>query len=85
MRLAKIAYADEFTDEELLRWLRSWCKRLFSQQFKRSCLMDGPSVSAFSVSPRTGFQMPSDAESALFLQDLDRLDEELLQTDLRSY
>ena len=85
LRLAKIAYADEFSDEELLRWLRSWCKRLFSQQFKRSCLMDGPSVGTFSVSPRTGFQMPSDAESDLFLRDLDRLEEELLQTDLRSY
>ena len=47
--------------------------------------MDGPSVGAFSVSPRTGFQMPSDAEAALFLQDLDRLENELLQTDLRSY
>ena len=53
-RLAKAAYGDEFTDEELKRWLTSWCKRLFSQQFKRSCLMDGPAVQQFSVSPRTG-------------------------------
>ena len=72
-RLAKIAYANEFTDEELIRWLTSYCKRLFSQQFKRSCLMDGPAVEAFSVSPRDGFLIPSDAENTLFLKDLEQL------------
>ena len=85
IRLAKTAYGDEFTDEELVRWLRSWCTRLFTQQFKRSCLMDGPSVGTFSVSPRTGFQMPSDAEAALFLKDLDELEESMLLGDLREY
>ena len=73
LRLAKIAYAGQFSDEELLRWLISYCRRLFSQQFKRSCLMDGPAVEAFSVSPRDGFLIPSDAENALFLQDLESL------------
>ena len=72
-RLAKAAYGDEFTDEELKRWLQSWCRRLFSQQFKRSCLMDGPAVMAFTVSPRTGWLIPSDAEAALFLADLEQL------------
>ena len=71
LRLAKLAYRGEFTDEELRRWLTSWCKRLFSQQFKRSCLMDGPAVEAFTVSPRVGFRMPSDGEAALFLQELE--------------
>ncbi|MBO6039867.1 MAG: NAD(+) synthase, partial [Oscillospiraceae bacterium] len=71
LRLAKLAYANEFTDEELRRWLTSWCKRLFSQQFKRSCLMDGPAVESFTVSPRVGFRMPSDGEAAMFLQELD--------------
>ena len=85
VRLARLAYGDEFSDEELLRWLRSWCRRLFSQQFKRSCLMDGPSVGTFSVSPRTGFQMPSDAEAALFLKDLDELEDDLLLGDNRAY
>ena len=85
VRLARIAYGDEFSDEELLRWLRSWCRRLFSQQFKRSCLMDGPSVGTFSVSPRTGFKMPSDAEAALFLKDLDELEDDLLLGDNRAY
>ena len=76
-RLAKIAYGEDFTDEELIRWLKSYCTRLFSQQFKRSCLMDGPAVSDFTVSPRTGFLIPSDAESSLFLADIERLEREL--------
>lgn len=61
LRIAKVAYGDEFTDEELIKWMRSYCKRYFSQQFKRSCLMDGPAVEDFSVSPRNGFLIPSDA------------------------
>ena len=77
LRLAKIAYHNEFTDEELIRWLRSYCKRLFTQQFKRSCLMDGPAVEAFSVSPRSGLHMPSDGESSLFLRELDELAKEM--------
>ena len=74
-RLAKQAYDGEFTDEELIRWLTSYCRRLFSQQFKRSCLMDGPAVENFTVSPRVGFLIPSDAENTLFLKDLESLTE----------
>jgi len=70
LRLAKLTWHDEFSDDELLKWLTSYCKRFFSQQFKRSCLMDGPAVEAFSVSPRNGFLIPSDAENSLFLADL---------------
>ena len=73
VRLAKQAYGGDFSDEELLRWMTSYCKRYFSQQFKRSCLMDGPAVDSFTVSPRTGFLIPSDAENALFLKDLEKL------------
>ena len=73
-RLAKAARGGQFTDEELHRWLESWCRRLFSQQFKRSCLMDGPAVQAFSVSPRDGFLIPSDAENTLFLKDLEQIE-----------
>ena len=72
-RLAKAAYGDEFSGEELKRWLESWCRRLFSQQFKRSCLMDGPAVQKFTVSPRTGFRIPSDGEATLFLKDLENI------------
>ena len=74
LRLAKAAYGDEFTDEELIKWLRSYCKRYFSQQFKRSCLMDGPAVEAFSVSPRSGFLIPSDAENSLFMASIDTVE-----------
>ncbi len=77
-RLAKRAYGGQFTDVELVRWLTSYCKRYFSQQFKRSCLMDGPAVDTFTVSPRTGFLIPSDAEAALFLADVERLAESIL-------
>ncbi len=76
LRLADIAYHREFTHAELIRWLKSYCKRLFTQQFKRSCLMDGPAVEAFTVSPRTGLHLPSDGESTLFMQMLEELDEE---------
>ena len=72
-RLAKTVYSDDFSDEELLRWLTSYCKRYFSQQFKRSCLMDGPAVESFTVSPRTGFLIPSDAENTLFLGSLESI------------
>lgn len=76
-RLAKQAYGEEFSNEELIRWLRSYCKRLFSQQFKRSCLMDGPSIDSFSVSPRVGMLIPSDGEAALWFADIDELEESL--------
>ena len=70
IRLANIAYNDEFTHEELVRWMTSWCKRYFTQQFKRSCLMDGPTIDGFSVSPRVGFLIPSDAQSSAFTGDI---------------
>ena len=71
LRIAKLAYGDEFSDEELVKWLTSYCKRYFSQQFKRSCLMDGPAVEDFSVSPRNGFLIPSDAENSLFIASIE--------------
>ena len=70
LRLATTAYASEFTPEELHHWLTSYCKRYFSQQFKRSCLMDGPAVESFSVSPRNGHLIPSDAENTMFLRNI---------------
>jgi len=73
LRLAEIAYGDEFTRDELIMWLKSYCTRLCTQQFKRSCLMDGPAVEAFSVSPRNGFLMPSDASANLWLSELETL------------
>ena len=88
MRIAKIAYGDEYSDEELIRWLTSWCRRLFSQQFKRSCLMDGPAIDSFTVSPRTGLHLPSDGEAAMFLKSLEDMqnpDDAELYGDDRDY
>jgi NAD+ synthase (glutamine-hydrolysing) len=76
-RLAKIAYGDEFDDEELIKWLKSYCRRLFSQQFKRSCLMDGPAVEGFSVSPRNGFLIPSDGMDSLYIAEINELERSL--------
>ena len=53
------------------KWLRTFLRRFFSQQFKRSCLPDGPKVGSISLSPRGDWRMPSDSSSAEFLGDLD--------------
>lgn len=74
LRLADIAYGDEFDHDTLKKWLRSYCRRLFNQQFKRSCLQDGPTLCGFSFSPRTGFLMPSDGSPDLYLSMVDSLD-----------
>lgn len=60
-----------YEDAVILHWLRTFCKRFFSQQFKRSCLPDGPKVGSCSLSPRGDWRMPSDACSAAWLKDLD--------------
>ena len=73
LRLAEMAYGDEFSRDDLIMWLKSYCVRLCSQQFKRSCLMDGPAVENFSVSPRNGFLMPSDASANLWLSELEEV------------
>jgi NAD+ synthase (glutamine-hydrolysing) len=60
-------------DEGVIRkWLQTFCRRFFSQQFKRSCLPDGPKVGSVSLSPRGDWRMPSDASSSLWLKDLER-------------
>ena len=76
LRLASEAFAGEFTVEEILRWLEIFYRRFFSQQFKRSCLPDGPKVGSVVLSPRGDWRMPSDACVAIWLEDLDRLKKE---------
>ena len=76
LRLAELAYGDEFSRDELIMWLKSYCTRLCTQQFKRSCLMDGPAVEHFSVSPRNGFLIPSDASTNLWMRELEALENE---------
>ena len=72
-RMAKYAFAGAYDNETILKWLRTFFRRFFIQQFKRSCLPDGPKVGTVSVSPRGDWQMPSDAVSALWLKEIDAL------------
>ena len=72
-RLAKIAFEGAYDPETILKWPRVFCRRFFNQQFKRSCLPDGPKVGTVAVSPRGDLRMPSDACAALWLQEVDAL------------
>ena len=72
-RLARLAFAGRFTDEEIKKWLTTFLRRFFSQQFKRSCLPDGPRVGSVSLSPRGDWRMPSDASAALWLAEAEAL------------
>ena len=72
-RLAKYAFAGEFDEETIAKWLKTFYRRFFTQQFKRSCLPDGPAVGSISVSPRTGWKMPSDAVRTMWQLELDEI------------
>ena len=72
-RIAQAAFADKYTPEVLLYWLRNFYRRFFAQQFKRSCLPDGPKVGSVTLSPRGDWRMPSDACNALWVKELDTL------------
>ncbi len=65
-------FDQEYSEESLRRWLREFIRRFFGNQFKRSCLPDGPKVGTISVSPRGDWRMPSDAQASLWLQWVER-------------
>ena len=71
--LAQAAFGQKYDDDTLRRWLQTFCRRFFNQQFKRSCLPDGPKVGSVSLSPRGDWRMPSDASSSLWLKECDTL------------
>ena len=71
--LASRAFVADYPRDEILKWLKLFYRRFFSQQFKRSCLPDGPKVGTVSLSPRGDWRMPSDASAALWLAELDQL------------
>ena len=73
-KLAKAAFDGVYNNETLLKWLRNFVRRFFAQQFKRSCLPDGPKVGSVSVSPRGDLKMPSDASAAEWLKIVDTLE-----------
>ena len=72
-RIAKSAFAGKYEEDVILKWLKNFCRRFFTQQFKRSCLPDGPKVGSVAVSPRGDLRMPSDACSALWLAEAEAL------------
>ena len=72
--LAKAAFAGVYEEKVLLHWLKNFYRRFFVQQFKRSCLPDGPKVGSVTLSPRGDWRMPSDASSALWLAELEELE-----------
>lgn len=72
-RLALYALGERYEAAVILKWLRSFYRRFFSQQFKRSCLPDAPKVGSVTLSPRGDWRMPSDASRELWLADLDTI------------
>ena len=71
--LARQAFGQAYNDATIRKWLRIFCRRFFSQQFKRSCLPDGPKVGSCSLSPRGDWRMPSDASPTLWLRECDEI------------
>ena len=74
LRLAEHAFGRTYPRAVVLQWLRTFYRRFFAQQFKRSCLPDGPKVGSVSLSPRGDWRMPSDAVAALWLEELEGLE-----------
>jgi NAD+ synthase (glutamine-hydrolysing) len=74
LRLAEYALGDRYDRATLLKWLKNFYRRFFNQQFKRSCVPDGPKVGSVSLSPRGDWRMPSDAIAALWLAELEGLE-----------
>lgn len=71
--LAQEVFSKEFSDDTILKWMKTFFRRFFNQQFKRSCLPDGPKVGSVSLSPRGDWRMPSDASCTLWLKACERL------------
>lgn len=72
-RLACLALGDKYNKETIKHWMSVFYRRFFAQQFKRSCMPDGPAISSISLSPRGGWLMPSDVKSAIWLEDVDAI------------
>ncbi len=73
-RLAKIAFAGSYDEATIYKWLKTFYRRFFSQQFKRSCIPDGPKVGTIALSPRGDLRMPSDASVNVWMQEIERLE-----------
>ncbi len=73
LRMAEHAFGQRYDRATLLKWLKNFYRRFFAQQFKRSCLPDGPKVGSVALSPRGDWRMPSDAVAALWMEELESL------------
>ncbi|MEG2436536.1 MAG: NAD(+) synthase, partial [Ruthenibacterium sp.] len=71
--LASVAFGEIYDRATIKKWLGTFFRRFFNQQFKRSCLPDGPKVGSISISPRGDWRMPSDASSAAWLREIENL------------
>ena len=71
--LAQHAFGGKYDDETIKKWLQTFCRRFFSQQFKRSCMPDGPKVGSVSLSPRGDWRMASDAMSTLWMKETENI------------
>ena len=72
-RLAEKAFAGQYDSQVIGKWLETFFRRFFAQQFKRSCLPDGPKVGSVTLSPRGDWRMPSDASAALWMEEIREL------------
>ena len=72
-RVAQEAFVGAYDKETILKWMKIFYRRFFTQQFKRSCLPDGPKVGSVGVSPRGDLRMPSDASARLWLEEAEKL------------
>lgn len=81
-RIARQAFASDYSEETILKWLKTFYRRFFSQQFKRSCVPDGPKVGTVALSPRGDFRMPSDACVSLWMQDLENMERKNMKASL---
>ena len=70
--LASLAFKEVYDEETIKKWLLIFFRRFFNQQFKRSCLPDGPKVGSISISPRGDWRMPSDASAAAWLKEIEK-------------
>jgi NAD+ synthase (glutamine-hydrolysing) len=78
--LARQAFGNRYGNSEILRWMGVFFRRFFSQQFKRSCMPDGPKVGSVNLSPRGDWRMPSDARADLWLEEIERLGVEIRES-----
>lgn len=75
MKITELSFGGEYSKKEIYKWLRQFYWRFVSQQFKRSCIPDGPKVGSICLSPRGDWRMPSDASFGMWKREMDKIQE----------